>query len=127
MNVTSGSKVILRSCRARRRRSDAGFETHDPRMIKALDRYALSVNRHLVEALAAAFMGVENASDDDVDPDWAVKVQEGIAHPLLQFSEVERSEFTAVLADLAEELGDDPFYRPWRTFYLELPSMIWGD
>ena len=85
------------------------------------------MNRHLVEAVATALLGIENASDDLVDPDWAVKVLEGIGSPLQQFTAAERSEFTAVLADLEGKLGDDPFYLRWRSFYQNLPFMIWGD
>lgn len=66
-----------------------------------------------------AVMAIEQASDDEIDPDWAVKVLEGIAAPLDEFSAAERSEFTAVLTKLATDRG--------RSLYQELPFMFWGE
>lgn len=64
-------------------------------------------------------MAIEQGSDDEIDPDWAVKVLEGIAAPLDEFSTAERSEFTAVLTELATDRG--------RSVYQELPFMFWGE
>ena len=85
------------------------------------------MNRELIEALIAAFMGLENAHDDDVNPDWALKVLEGMCEPLLRLSEADRDLFRAQLRELTVELDDDPFYEPSRRFYTELPAMIGFD
>ncbi len=74
-----------------------------------------------------AFMSYEHATDAEVDPDWAVKVMEGLAATLGQLSTEGRSEFTADLEALASELPDDPFYDGWRDFYREFPSVLGWD
>ena len=82
------------------------------------------MNRELIEALVAAFIGLEEAHDDDVNPDWVVKILEGMCEPLLRLSDADRDLFKAQLRELAAELDDDPFYEPWRRYYTELPAII---
>ena len=80
--------------------------------------------RLLVEVIASAFMSYEHATDADVDPDWAIKVMEGLSATLEQLSAEGRSEFKVDLETLASELPDDPFYDGWRDFYRGLPRML---
>ena len=82
--------------------------------------------RLLVEVIASAFMSYEHATDADVDPDWGIKVMEGLSATLEQLSAEGRSEFKVDLETLASELPDDPFYDGWRDFSPSTVKQFFG-
>ncbi|MCF3132079.1 hypothetical protein IPZ69_17275 [Streptomyces olivochromogenes] len=57
----------------------------------------------LAEALVDVLWFVEGCSDEQMDPDDAVKILEGVAHLLTQLSNDQRSEFIDLLGGMAAE------------------------
>lgn len=57
----------------------------------------------LVEAILAASAFLEQGSDDEVDPDWAVKTLESMAHHVGQVPQAELPELLAVFDAVAVE------------------------
>lgn len=81
----------------------------------------------LVEAIATAFMSYDHASDADVDPDWAVKIQENLADTMDKLSHADRAQFREDLEALAADLPADPVYDHRRNYYRALPFFLGWD
>ncbi|PWS50291.1 hypothetical protein DLE01_19115 [Streptomyces sp. FT05W] len=73
-----------------------------------------SLTRALAEALVDVLWFVEGCTDEQMDPDDAVKVLEGAAHLVTQLSSDQRSEFIDLLGSMAAEEAD-----PSRREFLE--------
>lgn len=73
-----------------------------------------SLTRALAEALVDVLWFVEGCEDEQMDPDHAVKVLEGVAHLVTQLSNDQRSEFIDLLGSMAAEEVD-----PSRREFLE--------
>jgi hypothetical protein len=73
-----------------------------------------SLTRALAEALVDVLWFVEGCEDEQMDPDDAVKVLEGVAHLVTQLSSDQRSEFIDLLGSMAAEEAD-----PSRREFLE--------
>ena len=73
----------------------------------------------LLRAIIAAFLALENGSDDDIDPDWAVKAMENISWEILKLGDADQEALRADFLALAEE---DP--EPWRSFVRAFPDSI---
>ncbi|WP_419992681.1 hypothetical protein [Streptomyces boninensis] len=73
-----------------------------------------SLTRALAQALVDVLWFVEGCEDDQMDPDDAVKVLEGVAHLVTQLSSDQRIEFSDLLGSMAEEEAD-----PSRREFLE--------
>lgn len=65
-----------------------------------------SLTRALAEALVDVLWFVEGCEDEQMDPDDAVKVLEGVAHLVAQLSSDQRSEFIDLLGSMATEEAD---------------------
>ena len=78
----------------------------------------------LVEAIATAFMSYDDASDAEVDPDWAVKVQENLADTMGKLSDDDRAQFRKDLEALAADLPADPIDDSRRNYYRALPFFL---
>ncbi|MFH9264886.1 hypothetical protein ACH4KN_11580 [Streptomyces sp. NPDC017546] len=78
----------------------------------------MPVYSSLTHALAAALVDVlwfiEGSEDEQVDPDDAVKVLEGVAHLVSKLSSDQRSELIGLLGTMAEAESD-----PARREFLE--------
>ncbi|MFF2013619.1 hypothetical protein ACFVWY_31765 [Streptomyces sp. NPDC058195] len=78
----------------------------------------MPVYSSLTHALAAALVDVlwfiEGSEDEQMDPDDAVKVLEGVAHLISKLSGDQRSELTGLLGTMAEAESD-----PARREFLE--------
>jgi hypothetical protein len=77
------------------------------------------LHRALVRAVVEAFLCFENSSDDEVDPDVAVRATENMSNDLLALSATDRRRLTELLT---VEASDSP--EPSATFIQELPTMI---
>lgn len=73
-----------------------------------------SLTRAMAEALVDVLWFVDGCEDDQMDPDDAVKVLEGVAHLVTQLSSKQRIEFTELLDAMAAE---EP--NPSRRAFLE--------
>lgn len=73
-----------------------------------------SLTRGLAEALVGVLWFIEGSDDEEMDPDNAVKVLEGIAHLFTQLSSDQRQELLDLLGAMAEEEPD-----PARREFLE--------
>ncbi|AQU65015.1 hypothetical protein [Streptomyces niveus] len=73
-----------------------------------------SLTRALAEALVDVLWFVEGCTDEQMDPDDAVKVLEGVAHLVAQLSSDQRSEFIDLIASMAAKEAD-----PSRRAFLE--------
>jgi hypothetical protein len=73
-----------------------------------------SLTRALAQALVDVLWFVEGCDDDQMDPDDAVKVLEGVAHLVTQLSSDQRFEFIELLGAMAAEEAD-----PSRREFLE--------
>ncbi|WP_328623123.1 hypothetical protein [Streptomyces sp. NBC_00354] len=73
-----------------------------------------SLTRALAEALVGVLWFIEGSDDEEMDPDNAVKVLEGIAHLFTQLSSDQRQELLDLLGAMAEEESD-----PARREFLE--------
>ncbi|MFC4516367.1 hypothetical protein [Streptomyces ehimensis] len=73
-----------------------------------------SLTRALAEALVNVLWFVEGSEDEQMDPDDAVKVLEGVAHLVTQLSSGQRSELIDLLGSMAAEEAD-----PSRRAFLE--------
>lgn len=67
---------------------------------------SLAVVRAVVESLAWLQFFLEEAADDEVDPDAAVRWLESAARPLWRLSTRERQELGAFCRTFANEAGD---------------------
>lgn len=76
--------------------------------------------RPLLRAILAAFLALEGGSDDDIDPDWAVKAMENISWELLQLGDVDQVALRDDFMALASE-RDEPW---WRAFVRAFPDSI---
>ncbi|WP_436777615.1 hypothetical protein [Yinghuangia sp. YIM S09857] len=61
-----------------------------------------SLSRGLAEALIDVVWFVESCDDEQMDPDDAVKVLEGVAHRLGGLADDQRDEFLGVVAAIAQ-------------------------
>ncbi|MEV8228904.1 hypothetical protein AB0P41_23060 [Streptomyces sp. NPDC079167] len=79
---------------------------------------SMPVYSSLTHALAAALVEVlwfiEGSEDEQMDPDDAVKVMEGVAHLVSELSSDQRSELIGLLGTMAEAESD-----PARREFLE--------
>ncbi|WP_324607640.1 hypothetical protein [Streptomyces sp. NRRL WC-3742] len=73
-----------------------------------------SLAQALAEALVDVLWFVEGSEDEQVDPDEAVKVLEGVAHVVSKLSSGQRSELIDLLGTMAEADSD-----PARRVFLE--------
>ncbi|MFI7316731.1 hypothetical protein [Streptomyces venezuelae] len=73
-----------------------------------------SLTRALAEVLVDVLWFVDGCEDDQMDPDGAVKVLEGVAHRVTQLSSDQRIEFIELLDSMAAEEAD-----PSRRAFLE--------
>ncbi|PBC93724.1 hypothetical protein BX281_1574 [Streptomyces sp. Ag82_O1-15] len=73
-----------------------------------------SFTRALAEALVDVLWFVEGCEDEQMDPDDAVKVLEGVAHVVSKLSREQQDEFLGLLATMAREESD-----PSRRAFLE--------
>lgn len=77
-----------------------------------------SLTRALAEALVDVLWFVEGCEDEQMDPDDAVKVLEGVAALVSHLSDDQRSEFMDLLGSMASQ-EDDPSR---RDFLLGFPE-----
>ncbi|MGY3204690.1 hypothetical protein [Streptomyces sp. TE5632] len=77
-----------------------------------------SLTRALAEALVDALWFVEGCEDDQMDPDDAVKVLEGVAHVVSKLSREQQEEFLDLLGTMAAEEAD----ASRRAFLEEFPD-----
>lgn len=80
-------------------------------------------NEPLVRAIVSALSFLDEAEDDEVDPDAAVKAAEHIVHELLQMSDADRREFEQTVEAIAAASADKPAY---AEYVRKLPFMVWG-
>lgn len=73
-----------------------------------------SLTHALAEALVDVLWFVESAEDEQMDPDNAVKVMEGVAHLVSKLSSDQRNELIELLGIMAEAESD-----PARREFLE--------
>lgn len=73
-----------------------------------------SLTHALAEALADVLWFIEGREDEQMDPDDAVKVLEGVAHLVSKLSSGQRNEFIDLLGTMAEAESD-----PARREFLE--------
>ncbi|WP_459740139.1 hypothetical protein [Streptomyces sp. E-15] len=73
-----------------------------------------SLTRALAEALVDVLWFVEGCEDEQMDPDDAVKVLEGVAHVVSKLSREQQDELLGLLATMAREESD-----PSRRAFLE--------
>ncbi|MER7351081.1 hypothetical protein ABT390_37375 [Streptomyces aurantiacus] len=73
-----------------------------------------SLTRALAQALVDVLWFVDGCEDDQMDPDDAVKVLEGVAHLVTQLPNDQRIEFIDLLGSMAAEEAD-----PSRREFLE--------
>ncbi|HEX6699877.1 MAG TPA: hypothetical protein VF101_04025 [Gaiellaceae bacterium] len=77
------------------------------------------MNEHLMHALLYAALFLETSTEDECDPDLAVKELEGIAWSLRQLSDVEQEEFRAFARHEAEG-------HPVRAVAAEIVALVDG-
>lgn len=77
----------------------------------------------LVEALLAASVGLEQASDTDVDPDWAVKILENFAYHVGQIPSGEVPELLTVFEQIAIA-ADQAGNADWARFVRAQPFSL---
>jgi len=65
-----------------------------------------SLTHALAEALVDVLWFIEGSEDEQMDPDDAVKVLEGVAHLVSQLSSGQRSELVDLLGTMAEAESD---------------------
>lgn len=73
-----------------------------------------SLSHALAEALVDVLWFIEGSEDEQMDPDDAVKVLEGVAHLVSKLSSDQRSELIDLLGTMAEAESD-----PARREFLE--------
>ncbi|MFF4903149.1 hypothetical protein [Streptomyces sp. NPDC001068] len=73
-----------------------------------------SLTRALAEALVDVLWFIEGCEDEQMDPDDAVKVLEGVAHVVSKLSREQQNEFLDLLGAMAVEEAD-----PSRRAFLE--------
>ncbi|MEU5896853.1 MULTISPECIES: hypothetical protein [unclassified Streptomyces] len=77
-----------------------------------------SLTRALAEALVDVLWFVERCEDEQMDPDDAVKVLEGVAALMSHLSDDQRSEFMDLLGSMASQENDPSR----RDFLLDFPE-----
>ncbi|MGW3176953.1 hypothetical protein [Streptomyces sp. NPDC001153] len=77
-----------------------------------------SLTRALAEALVDVLWFIEGCEDEQMDPDDAVKVLEGVAYVVSKLSHDQQAEFLDLLETMARE-EDDPSR---RAFLEEFPD-----
>lgn len=73
----------------------------------------------LLRAILAAFYALEDGSNDDIDPDWAVKAMENISWELIQLADADQRALRADFLALADEHDE-----PRRSFIRAFPDSI---
>ncbi|MEU8773493.1 hypothetical protein [Streptomyces sp. NPDC048606] len=73
-----------------------------------------SLTHALAEALVDVLWFIEGSEDEQMDPDEAVKVLEGVAHLVGRLSDVQQGELIGLLGTMAEAESD-----PARREFLE--------
>ena len=76
------------------------------------------IHKALLNSLFACLIFLEDAGDDIVDPDAAVRTMEDAAHPLLSLSDDDRRSLVAMIRQLAAEESDDGW---WGDFIRRQP------
>nr|WP_202456296.1 MULTISPECIES: hypothetical protein [unclassified Streptomyces] len=76
------------------------------------------MTRALAEALVDVLWFVERCEDEQMDPDDAVKVLEGVAALMSHLSDDQRSEFMDLLGSMASQENDPSR----RDFLLDFPE-----
>jgi hypothetical protein len=79
----------------------------------------LEDQRPLLRAILAAFLALEDGSNDDIDPDWAVKAMENISWEVVQLGDADQAALRADFLALAHEYDE-----PWRSFVSAFPDSI---
>ncbi|MCF4121337.1 hypothetical protein L1785_10115 [Antribacter sp. KLBMP9083] len=77
----------------------------------------------LVETILAASVFLEQGSDDDVDPDWAVKTLENMAHSLGRVPAEDVPEVLAAFEEIAAE-ADAAGHVDWARFVRSQPFAL---
>ncbi|MFI6093043.1 hypothetical protein [Streptomyces sp. NPDC051218] len=85
-----------------------------------------SLTRALAEALVDVLWFIEGCEDEQMDPDDAVKVLEGVATVVSQLSSDQRSEFMDLLGSMAAE-ETDPSRRELLEGFPEGFGLVEGD
>lgn len=67
-----------------------------------------SLTRALAEALVDVLWFVEGCEDEQMDPDDAVKVLDGVAHVVSKLSREQQDEFLGLLATMSRKESDPP-------------------
>jgi hypothetical protein len=92
------------------------------RKARAYDDVEMNI-RPLLEAIVAALLLLEDTSDEDLDPDVAVRGMEEIAHSLNQLSVEDRSTVRRMFEKIAISQGP-----PYADFIRAIPGSIgWDD
>jgi hypothetical protein len=76
--------------------------------------------RPLINAIIAALLFIESSSDDEVDPDSAVRCMENISANLLALDDSDQLKLRSEFLKIAGESKDEPYSK----FVRELPDMI---
>ncbi|WP_106615646.1 hypothetical protein [Saccharothrix carnea] len=79
-------------------------------------------NTPLVRAIVDALAFVDDAGDDEIEPDTAVKCTEVIGAALDGLTGADRAEFALVLERIATS-ADDPAY---AEYVRSVPFLLWG-
>ena len=83
-------------------------------------RHIMILNhRPLINAIIDAFLFLEHSSDDEVDPDLAVRCMENMSASLLRLSDSDQIALRSEFLKLAAEFED-----PYRKFVQALPDNI---
>ncbi|MFD7495978.1 hypothetical protein ACFV8T_26900 [Streptomyces sp. NPDC059832] len=77
-----------------------------------------TLSQALTEALVDVLWFVEGSEDEQIDPDDAVKVREGVAHLAGKLSSGQRSELIDRLGTMAEA-ESDPVWREFSELFPE--------
>ncbi|MFJ7206945.1 hypothetical protein ACIQWR_25855 [Streptomyces sp. NPDC098789] len=78
-----------------------------------------SLTHALAEALVGALWFIEGSEDEQMDPDDAVKVLEGVAQLFGALSDAQRQELIDLLGEMAEAASDDPARREFLEGFAE--------
>ncbi|MER7196119.1 hypothetical protein [Streptomyces flaveolus] len=73
-----------------------------------------SLTRALGEALVDVLWFIEGSEDEQMDPDDAVRVLEGVAHRVTSLSDAQRQELVELVGEMADAEND-----PARRAFLE--------
>jgi hypothetical protein len=75
---------------------------------------ATPLERALIESLLAFVLILEDLPDDEIDPDTAVRLLEGIASTVQEMDAESRVRFAAIGHDVADAWDGDEWHHPDR-------------